>query len=123
MFPGIIVVAEDETLVRMLAVDLLIDAGFKVIDVEDAAAALSYLEHYATGVSVLFTDVHMLGAIDGLGLARHAASHWPWLKFLIASGKARPTTAEMPWGSRFLPKPYLASGMVDEVRALSASPS
>lgn len=117
----VVIVAEDEPLVRMVASDALIDAGFTVIEAEHAEQALAILQRQARDVHMLFTDIHMPGAIDGLALAHHALAHWPWISLLIASGKATPTQAELPLGSRFLSKPYDTSAMVAHVRNMAVS--
>ena len=81
-----------------------------------------YLGVHETGsssdIQVLFTDVHMPGEMDGLALAHHARLHWPWIKVLVASGKARPGATELHPGSLFLEKPYTFQHVVDRVSAL-----
>ena len=54
----VVLVAEDEALVRMVAVDILEDAGWTVIEAVDAKAALSVLNQ-RSDVQVLVTDVEM----------------------------------------------------------------
>ena len=103
--PSVIVV-EDDALIRMVAADMLANAGFTVIEAGHAGEAVALLEAHASGIHVLFTDIHMPGAMDGLALAHYASSHWPWIGLLIASGHAAPDMSERPAGSRFLPKPY-----------------
>ena len=109
---GIVLVAEDEALIRFLAVDALTEAGFDVIEAGHAAAALVHLEAGAGSIRMLFTDVHTPGTMDGCALAGHAAAHWPWIKLLVTSGKATPRQGELPVGGRFLPKPYLTGELV-----------
>ena len=66
----------------------------------------------------LFTNVQMPGAMDGLALARHVRSRWSWVALLVASAKSRPGAADLPSGSRFLPKPYELRHGVEHVRKL-----
>jgi len=65
----VILLVEDEVLVRMLAADVLSEAGFTVLESTNAEEALTFLEA-RPDVQVLFTDVNMPGALDGLGLAQ-----------------------------------------------------
>ncbi len=116
MRPRIIIVAEDEMTIRMIVAEALTEAGFHVIEVEHADAALIVLRSNASEINVIFTDVHMPGSMDGLELAHHASLHWPWIALLVASGKAQPQPAEMPAGSRFLPKPYHPEHVVTHIR-------
>jgi CheY-like chemotaxis protein len=101
-----VLVAEDDMLIRMMAVDALADAGFVVIEAVHAESALDVLSAQAEGIGALFTDIHMPGQMNGLELAHHVRGHWPWIGLLVASGNAAPTSADMPAGSRFLRKPY-----------------
>jgi CheY-like chemotaxis protein len=54
----VVLVAEDEVLVRMMTVDVLEEAGCAVIETENAAAALAVLDE-RSDVQVLITDVEM----------------------------------------------------------------
>jgi CheY-like chemotaxis protein len=121
MRPRIVIVAEDELIIRMMVAEALTDAGFHVIEVEHAEAALTILHSNASNIRAIFTDVHMPGSIDGLELARQASLHWPWIALLVASGRAQPQPAEMPAGSRFLPKPYQPAHVVSCIQDLVAA--
>ncbi|GAA0273151.1 response regulator [Methylorubrum thiocyanatum] len=74
--PAVALVAEDEFILRMEAADTLADAGFKVLEVATADAALRYLQE-KDGVDLLFTDVNMPGDLNGFDLAREVAARWP----------------------------------------------
>jgi CheY-like chemotaxis protein len=118
---SLVIVAEDELLTRMMAADALISAGFTVIEADHATAALMILRSRAVEICALFTDVNMPGPLDGLGLAHHAATTWPWVRLLVASGKAQPTGNDLPKGCRFLPKPYDPDNMVSHIRELTTA--
>jgi CheY-like chemotaxis protein len=118
---SIVIVAEDELLIRMMATDALTSAGFDVIEVDDADAALTILHARAAEICALFTDVNMPGAMDGMGLARHASATWPWIRLLVASGKARPQSQDLPSGCRFLPKPYDPDRLVRHIQDLTTA--
>ena len=115
-----VVVVEDEPLIRLLAAETLTEAGFTVLEAGHAAEALTHLEAQAAAISVLFTDIHMPGQMDGLGLAHHALRHWPWIGQLLTSGRANPASGDLPLGSRFMAKPYDLDNAVAHVRALAA---
>jgi CheY-like chemotaxis protein len=73
----LVLVAEDEELVRLVIVAALEDAGFEVIEAEHAEAAWSVLQINAASIRVLFTDIQMPGTMDGLALAHHTAKNCP----------------------------------------------
>ena len=103
--PLVILLVEDEVLVRMVAADVLEDAGFTVLESTNAEEALRLLET-RPDVQVLFTDVNMPGALDGLGLAQTVHERSPEVGILIGSGRIRPDPGELPPGTRFIAKPY-----------------
>ena len=101
-----VLVAEDDMLVRMTAVEALADAGFVVVGAQDADDAFAILNSHAEQIHLLFTDIEMPGSMNGLELARQVHEAWPNVALLIVSGQLEPNKEEMPKGSRFLPKPY-----------------
>ena len=80
-----ILVVEDDGLVRMVAVDMLEEAGFEVLEAGSADAAWAILER-TPAVGALFTDIDMPGSIDGLVLAGRVAERWPHIRLVVTSG-------------------------------------
>lgn len=70
--PPVVLVVQDEGFVRMVAVDILLDEGFMVLEVATADEAWPLLER-RSDIDVLFTDVNMPGHMDGLTLAARVA--------------------------------------------------
>jgi DNA-binding NtrC family response regulator len=117
----IIVVVDDDALIRELVALAFQDAGFDVVEAQDAADALEVLENHSPSVAALFSDIHMPGSLNGLALASHARRRWPHLGIVLASGRAMPTATDLPERCRFLRKPFALDDMVTCVRtALSA---
>ena len=116
--PLVILLVEDDVLVRMVAADVLEDAGFTVLESTNAEEALRLLET-RPDVQVLFTDVNMPGALDGLGLAQTVHERSPGVGILIGSGRVRPDLGELPPGTRFIAKPYAPAALTDAVRAVA----
>ncbi len=115
----VVVLVEDEFLVRALMADLLSDAGFDVREAGHADEALAIVEAQHANVRLLFTDIHMPGTMDGLALVHHVHQNWPNIKLLIASGKARIESDDLPPGCHFLPKPYDLQETLDRVRTMA----
>jgi CheY-like chemotaxis protein len=116
----IILVVEDETLVRLAAVGMLEDAGFRLVEAANSDQALELLAA-DSNVQLLFTDVSMPGAIDGLALARMVRVRWPHIAIMVASAKRAPHPEELPAGSRFERKPYSLDTVVRHARELTAA--
>lgn len=114
----LVVIVEDEVLIRLVVCDVLAEAGFDILEAGHADEAVGVLQSRAREVRALFTDVHMPGSMDGLALAHMSRRSWPWIALLIASGRARPEPDEMPEGSRFLRKPYHPGHVVAHLREM-----
>ena len=102
--PAVLVV-EDEPLIRMEAVDMIEDAGFKVYQAANADAAIKLMEKY-DDIGILFTDIDMPGSMDGIKLAEYVNDRWPPVAIVIASGKIDFNLLQLPEGSTVFPKPY-----------------
>ena len=113
----LILVVEDEPLLRLNATDVLEEAGFSVTEANNAETALELLEG-RRDVQVLFTVIHMPGAFNGLELARRVHRRWPHILLMITSGRERPRASEIPDDGRFLAKPYRQAELVGRVNEL-----
>jgi two-component system, response regulator PdtaR len=116
--PPVVLLVEDELLVRMTAADELEEAGFHVLEAANADVAMAVLEARSDEVQVLFTDVHMPGSMDGMELAEQVHARWPHVRLLISSGYARPQPDEIPDAGRFVPKPYRAATIIRQIHEL-----
>jgi len=101
----VILIVEDEALIRMGAVRIIEDADFEVIEAANADEAIKILEA-RSDVRVVFTDIHMPGSMNGLKLAHYVRNRWPPIKIIVTSGVERPTDDALPDGVRFFSKPY-----------------
>ncbi len=113
--PPVVLLVEDEPLVRMTAADGLEEAGFHVLEAANADVALKVLEVRSDEVQVLFTDVDMPGSMDGMALAEEVHARWPHILLLISSGYARQHPDQIPDHGHFVPKPYRASAAVGHI--------
>jgi CheY-like chemotaxis protein len=114
--PTIILVVEDEALVRMLASDILTEeGGYRVIEAVNADEALTLLE-VRHDVRLVFTDVDMPGTLNGFALARIVDMRFPGIQVIVTSGRTRPGIGDLPKGMPFLPKPYAPSALIRMAR-------
>ena len=115
----VVLVVEDEALIRMDAADRLTDAGYTVIQARNADDAIGILES-RSDVKIVFTDVDMPGAMDGLKLARYVRGRWPPIKLVVTSGQVSLTDSDLPNGGRFLRKPYTTRHLTRTMAAVIA---
>jgi DNA-binding NtrC family response regulator len=113
-----VLVVEDEPTVRSLAIDILSDAGFETLGAGDARQALDFLANSEREIDVLFTDVRMPGAMNGMELARVAKRERPKLGVIITSGYY--DREELPKGANFLNKPWSAVDLVSRIKRAAA---
>jgi two-component system, response regulator PdtaR len=117
--PAVILVIEDEIMLRELAVEVLQDAGFVALEAGDAKEAVGLLET-RQDITVLFTDINMPGRMNGLELVHTVRKRWPSIKILVASGDVRPQLPDLPLDSIFLGKPYRGEAVIASLRSLIA---
>ena len=101
----IILLVEDDALVRSITQSRLEELGHGVIEAATAGAALDILET-AAQIDLLFTDIVMPGGMSGVALAERAMALRPGLKVLFVSGYASSLAAGEELPGDFLQKPY-----------------
>ncbi len=118
--PSVVLVVEDELMLRMRAVDIVEDAGFVPLEAVNADQAIQILES-RNDIAVLFTDIQMPGSMDGLRLAHLVHTRWPHIKIILVSGQIAVTEADKPEDSKFFPKPLEIQQMIIELQAMVGS--
>jgi CheY-like chemotaxis protein len=101
----VVLIVEDDALIRMSAVDLVLSAGYEALEAVDADEAIHILE-LRDDIDLVFTDVQMPGTMDGIKLSHYIRDRWPPVKLIVASGAAILEESMLPEGSRFFTKPY-----------------
>jgi CheY-like chemotaxis protein len=119
MAPLLVLVVEDEFLVRMNALSVLEEAGFGVLEAGSADEAIALLER-RKDIRIVFTDINMPGSMDGLRLAHAIRNRWPPIELVLTSGHMQVRSEEMPARGLFLGKPYKPSELVQLVRLLAS---
>jgi two-component system, response regulator PdtaR len=114
----VVLIVEDEFLIRMDAMDMIRSAGFDVVEATNADEAIVILEE-RLDITVVFTDIQMPGSMDGLKLAAAIRERWPPIHIVATSGLVQITAGDLPRGSHFLSKPYSADEVVGALRDLT----
>ena len=120
----VILVVEDEALIRLATAALLEDAGYSVIEAHNADAAIRILES-RSDIRGVFTDIVMPGSLDGLRLAHVIRDRWPPIHLLVTSGLNAPREEDFPSKAQFLRKPYAPKHVLkafDELFSFKAKP-
>lgn len=118
----VVLVVEDEGLVRIDAADGLRAAGFDVFEAGDGDEALAQLARHPE-IDAIFTDVQLPGSINGLTLAGASVAERPHLIVVVTSGWLKPSVEDLPDCARFIPKPYQIDAIARVIRAESGRTS
>jgi CheY-like chemotaxis protein len=113
--PAIVLVVEDDLILRMRAIDMVDDAGYVSVEAVDADEALAILQS-RSDIALLFTDIQMPGSMDGLELAHAVHERWPLIKIIIVSGQLKLSGSQLPRDSRFFGKPLVSGQMIAEMQ-------
>lgn len=114
---AVVLVVEDDSIIRMGAVDLVLSAGYDALEASGADEAIRILES-RSDIDLVFTDVQMPGTMDGIKLSHYIRDRWPPVRLLVASGNAILEESSLPTGSRFFPKPYDDHAITDAMAHL-----
>jgi CheY-like chemotaxis protein len=115
--PAVVLVVEDEMMLRMRAVNMVEDAGYTPVEAVDADEAIALLES-RSDIALMCTDVRMPGSMDGLELARTVHERWPSIKIIVVSGQLSPSSVDLPPCSRFFGKPLQAGQMIAQMQSM-----
>jgi DNA-binding NtrC family response regulator len=115
----IILVVEDDSLMRRLTSEALHELGYTVFDSENATNALAILDRVAD-VKLLFTDV-VMPDINGKKLAEEAVRRRPGLKVIFTTGYTPNAVVHggvLDAGVNFISKPFTLDELAAKVRAV-----
>jgi CheY-like chemotaxis protein len=79
---------------RRFAARLLEDGELDTIECENAEAALATMLIRGRDVAMVFADIRLPGAMDGIDLAREVRMRWPFLPVILTSGHPRDNEGE-----------------------------
>ncbi len=115
----VVLIVEDEPLLRMIAVEMVEAAGFVALEAARADDAIRILEQ-RSDIRIVFTDIDMPGSMDGLKLAAAIRGRWPPVELIVTSGQTIVQQAALPERGVFLPKPYREHEVVELLHRLAA---
>ena len=114
----VVLVVEDEALLRLDIVETFLAAGFRTFEAASALKAIEVFQSHPE-IGAVFTDVDMPGTMDGIELAHVIRKRWPPTILVVSSGHSRPAASALPSKTTFLAKPYQESALADVVHSIS----
>ncbi len=122
MEKSVVLVVEDEPVVRMIAVDMLEDAGWSVVEFATADDAIAFCVRPENDIAAVFTDINMPGVADGLDLAALVAATRPKAAVVVTSGRYQAPPADLAARVLFLPKPWNARDLLAAITGSDDGP-
>ena len=116
---AVVLIVEDEALIRIAAANFVEDAGFEVLEAANADEAVVLLETRAD-IRIVFTDVDMPGSMDGIKLAAAVRSRWPPVEIIVTSGAVNVRMDDLPERGVFFRKPYNEREIVAAMQRMAA---
>jgi CheY-like chemotaxis protein len=101
---AVVLVVEDEALIRCAVADRLREAGYTVVETASGEEAIAMCKSDLS-IDIVFTDIHLIGSASGWDVAECVRADCPNVPVLYTSGKSIDYGRCLP-GSAFLAKPY-----------------
>jgi CheY-like chemotaxis protein len=101
-----VLIVEDDAELREVTAALLEDEQLDIVECESAEAALAVMLLGEHDVSMIFADVRLPGAMDGIDLAWEVRQRWPTLPVVLTSGQPCERVRQLPPGVTYVPKPW-----------------
>ncbi len=110
-----IVVIEDEPQLRRQTMDILAAAGLKVVDFATGDRALAYIEANLDEVAAVFSDLKMMGDVDGARIATAITESYPSIIVVVTCDPGSEQSFEPGSRIRAIGKPW---GALDVLNAI-----
>jgi len=115
---SVVLVVEDEPILRQMAVSVVEDAGLEAIEAANADEAIRILEG-RNDIRIVFTDVDMPGSMDGIKLAACVRDRWPPVEIILTSGHFSAENVALPERGVFFAKPYDPQAVGEAMRRMA----
>jgi DNA-binding response OmpR family regulator len=115
-----ILLVEDEPLIRLIMAEELAEAGFEVREAETGDQAAALIEATPSYFTLLVTDIHMPGTLDGIELARLMRTQRPDIPIIYTTGRPGALNDGVRLGARdiLVVKPFTPSHLLAVVHRL-----
>lgn len=116
----VVLVMDDEAIVRMVVVEVLEDSFYRVLEAENGIAAMAIVDS-GVRIDLLLTDVGLPGGMNGRQLADAARQKRPGLKILFITGYAESAAVgngHMEAGMQVMTKPFKVDALIARVQGI-----
>ena len=117
----VILVADDEVMIRNLVTLLLQAHGYVVLSASDGQEGLELSRKYPGKIDMVITDVEM-PRLNGMDLCTHLFEERAGIKAIVMSGADMNEIVSQNINLPFLPKPFDGEALLGRVRSLLGAP-
>jgi CheY-like chemotaxis protein len=115
----VVLVVEDEPLLRIDTICLVEEAGFPTVEAANAKQAIQLLEN-RSDIRVIVSDIDMPPGMDGMALVAMVRRRWPPIAIILVSGHVALAEVVIPEGGTFFSKPFRPAELVATLNRLAA---
>jgi CheY-like chemotaxis protein len=112
----VVLVVDDEDLVRRMTTRALTDAGFRVLEAHDGEEAATLLATLGTNVIGLIVSDIRMPRMNGLELSILVSQRWPTVPLILISGQGGPPAG---YSGPYCAKPFTPETLIATVTALA----
>lgn len=115
---AVILVIEDEPVLRLEIVDMLEDDGFEVVVATNVDNAIQILEN-RLDIRIVYIDLDMPRGVDGVKIAAAIRDRWPPIEIVLTASRVDGARVQLPVRSKFFPKPINRTSVIRTMRAFA----
>jgi CheY-like chemotaxis protein len=115
----VVLVVEDEPLLRMNTVDMVEEAGFPTLEAANAKQAIQLLEN-RSDIRIILSDIDMPPGMDGMTLVAMVRRRWPPIAIILVSGHVASAEVVIPDGGKFFSKPVRPAELIATLERMGA---
>jgi DNA-binding response OmpR family regulator len=118
---SIVLVADDEVMIRNLVTILLQRQGYIVLSASDGQEGLELSRKYPGPIDLVITDMEM-PRLNGMDLCTHLLQERPGIKVIVMTGADMSEIVNQNINLPFLPKPFDGEALLARVRSVLGIP-
>lgn len=114
----VVLVIEDEPVLRIEISDLLEENGFEVVEVTSVENAIQILET-RLDIRIVYMDLDMPKGVDGVKFAAAIRDRWPPIEIILTASKVDGACIQLPVRAKFFAKPINPTRVMETVRTFA----
>lgn len=115
---SLVLVIEDEPVLRLFVIDMVEEAGFEAVEATSAAEALRILE-VRPDIRIVYMDLDMPRGVRGIEIAAAIRDRWPPIEMILTAAFSVEADLKLPDRAEFYPKPIRPEQVISAMRRMT----